>query len=90
MDRSRNALDEYEQTQALGECCATLSRREQQVMSLVVGGLLNKQIGGKLDISEITAKAHRGKVMQKMKANSVAELVRMCARLRPYTRVPVD
>lgn len=62
---------------------ASLSRREQQVMALVVSGLLNKQIGGELGISEITVKAHRGKVMQKMKADSLADLVRMAAKLRP-------
>jgi FixJ family two-component response regulator len=51
-------------------------------MALVVSGLLNKQVGGELGISEITVKAHRGKVMQKMKADSFAELVKMDARLR--------
>jgi len=64
---------------------ASLSRREQQVMALVVSGLLNKQIGGELGISEITVKAHRGKVMQKMMAGSLADLVRMAAKLRPAT-----
>jgi FixJ family two-component response regulator len=52
-------------------------------MGLVVSGLLNKQVGGELGISEITVKAHRGQVMQKMKADSLADLVRMAARLRP-------
>ena len=51
-------------------------------MALVVSGLLNKQVGGELGISEITVKAHRGQVMQKMKANSVADLVKMAAKLR--------
>jgi FixJ family two-component response regulator len=51
-------------------------------MALVVSGLLNKQVGFKLGISEITVKAHRGKVMQKMKADSFADLVRMAAELR--------
>jgi len=62
---------------------ASLSQRERQVMALVVSGLLNKQVGGQLGISEITVKAHRGKVMQKMKADSLADLVKMAARLRP-------
>ena len=62
---------------------ASLSQRERQVMALVVSGLLNKQVGGELGISEITVKAHRGKVMQKMKADSLADLVKMATRLRP-------
>ena len=52
-------------------------------MALVVSGLLNKQVGGELGISEITVKAHRAQVMQKMKANSLADLVRMAGKLRP-------
>ena len=68
--------------QALRNCYASLTPRERQVMALVVSGLLNKQVGGELGISEITVKAHRGKVMQKMKANSLAALVKMAARLR--------
>jgi FixJ family two-component response regulator len=60
---------------------ASLSRRERQVMALVVFGLLNKQVGGELGISEITVKAHRGQVMRKMKADSLADLVIMAARL---------
>ena len=63
-------------------CYTSLTPRERLVMELVVSGLLNKQVGGELDISEITVKAHRGKVMQKMKADSFAELVKMAARLR--------
>lgn len=61
---------------------AALSLREQQVMTLVVAGLLNKQVGVELGISETTVKAHRGRVMQKMGAKSVADLVRMATRLR--------
>ena len=58
-----------------------LSGREREVMALVVAGLLNKQVGGELGISEITVKAHRGRMMQKMKADSLADLVNMAARL---------
>jgi FixJ family two-component response regulator len=61
---------------------ASLSRREREVMALVVSGLLNKQVGGELGISEITVKAHRGRVMRKMKARSLVELVNLAARLR--------
>ena len=60
---------------------ASLSPRERQVMALVFSGLLNKQIGGELGISEITVKAHRGQVMQKMHANSFADLIKMSAKL---------
>ena len=62
---------------------ASLSRRQRQVMNLVVTGLMNKQVGRELGISEITVKAHRGQVMQKMKASSLAALVTMGASLRP-------
>ncbi len=87
LERSRTALRLETEMRALRDCYASLSQRERQVMTLVVSGLLNKQIGGELGISEITVKAHRGKVMQKMKANSLAELVRMAARLRPASSV---
>jgi FixJ family two-component response regulator len=60
---------------------ASLTPREREVMALVVSGLLNKQVGGELGISEITVKAHRGQTMRKMKADSLAELVTMAARL---------
>jgi FixJ family two-component response regulator len=60
---------------------ATLSEREREVMDLVVAGLLNKQVAGELGISEITVKAHRGKVMRKIGAASLAELVRLASRL---------
>ena len=68
--------------QDLRDRYASLTLRERQVMALVVSGRLNKQVGGELDISEITVKAHRGQAMQKMKANSVADLVKMAGRLR--------
>ena len=67
--------------QGLRDCYASLTPREREVMALVVSGLLNKQVGGELGISESTVKAHRGQVMQKMKANSVADLVKMTGRL---------
>ncbi len=82
LERSRAALSREAQMRVLQERYASLSFRERQVMALVVSGLLNKQIGGELSISEITVKAHRGKVMQKMMADSLADLVRMAAKLR--------
>jgi FixJ family two-component response regulator len=81
LERSRTALAHEAQMLVLRECYASLSPREREVMALVVSGLLNKQVGGELGISEITVKAHRGQVMQKMKADSLADLVRMAARL---------
>jgi FixJ family two-component response regulator len=83
LERSRVALGLEAEVRTLWDRYASLSQRERQVMMLVVSGLLNKQVGGELGISEITVKAHRGKVMQKMKANSLADLVRMAARLHP-------
>jgi FixJ family two-component response regulator len=82
IERSFAVLNDEAETQALRDCHASLTPREREVMALVVSGLLNKQIGGELGISEITVKAHRGKVMRKMKANSLADLVTMAARLR--------
>ncbi len=82
LERSHDALGHESEMRVLGDRYASLSQRERQVMALVVSGLLNKQVGGELGISEITVKAHRGKVMQKMKANSLADLVKMAARLR--------
>jgi FixJ family two-component response regulator len=82
LERSRIALSHEAEIRALRDRYASLSQRERQVMALVVSGLLNKQVGGELGISEITVKAHRGKVMQKMKADSLPALVKMAARLR--------
>jgi FixJ family two-component response regulator len=82
IERSQTALDHEAEIRALQERHALLSRREREVMALVVSGLLNKQVGGELGISEITVKAHRGQVMRKMKAASFADLVNMATRLR--------
>ncbi len=81
LERSRIALEHEEQMQALRDRYASLSKREREVMALVVVGLLNKQVGSELGISEITVKAHRGKLMQKMNAASLPDLVIMSARL---------
>jgi FixJ family two-component response regulator len=81
LERSRALLVYDAGMRSLRDRYSVLSRREREVMALVVAGLLNKQVGGELGISEITVKAHRGQVMQKMKANSLADLVRMAGRL---------
>lgn len=81
LDRSRLALVREMEVRALRNRYASLTRRERQVMELVVSGLLNKQVGAELGISEITVKAHRGRVMQKMQAGSFADLVKIAAML---------
>jgi FixJ family two-component response regulator len=81
IDKSRAAVAREAEIRALRECYASLSQREKQVMGLVVSGLLNKQVGAELGISEVTVKAHRGMVMRKMKAQSLPDLVYMTARL---------
>src|SRR5690348_8604797 len=81
LDRSRIVLGQQAEIRALRGSYASLTPREREVMVLVASGLLNKQVGWELGISEITVKAHRGKMMQKMKADSLAALVRMAAKL---------
>jgi FixJ family two-component response regulator len=80
-ERSRVVLAHGTALRVLRDRQGLLSRRERQVMALVVSGLLNKQVGGELGISEITVKAHRGQVMRKMKADSLADLVTIAGRL---------
>ena len=81
IERSRAALRLDAEMHAIRNCYESLTPREREVMALVVSGLLNKQVGGELGISEITVKAHRGQVMRKMKADSLPALVNMVARL---------
>lgn len=80
-ERSRAALRHLAHEQALQQRYESLTRREREVMRLVVSGRLNKQAGGDLGIAEITVKHHRGQMMRKMQAASFADLVNMAARL---------
>jgi len=81
IERNRGALGQAAELKLLRERYASLTRRERDVMTRVVAGLTNKEVAAELGRSEITIKAHRGKVMQKMQAASLADLVRMAARL---------
>lgn len=81
IERSREALLQASELKILRERYASLTPREREVLAWVVSGLLNKQVGGELGMTEATVKAHRGKIMQKMKADSLADLVRIAARL---------
>ena len=83
LQRSRVVLDHEMKMRNLRNRYALLTPRERQVMALVVAGLLNKQVGGDLGIAEKTVKAHRGQVMQKMKAYSLPDLVRMASHIQP-------
>ena len=89
LEQSQAALGQNAEMHALRTRYGSLTFREREVMELVVSGLLNKQIGLKLGISEITVKAHRGKVMQKMEADSLADLVKAGEKLRPATPVKI-
>ena len=82
LERSRIALGRGIEMQELRDRYASLTGRERQVMALVASGKPNKLVGSELGISEITVKAHRGKVMEKMRADSIADLVKMAGKLR--------
>ena len=90
IDRSRAAMREQAELRVLRERYASLTPREREVMALVTAGRLNKQVAAELDISEITVKAHRGQMMRKMSARSLAALVEMAARLRASTSRPLS
>jgi FixJ family two-component response regulator len=81
--RSEVTLGTETETRSLRDLYHTLTKRERDVMELIVAGKLNKQVGGELGISEITVKVHRGRVMRKMRAKSFADLVKLASRLRP-------
>jgi len=87
IERSRTVLGHEAEIRMLAHRYETLSRREREVMALVVTGLLNKQVAFDLGISEITVKAHRGRVMHKMQANSLVDLASMAAKLH-LTQMP--
>jgi FixJ family two-component response regulator len=84
LERSRSTVDQQADLRRIQGAYALLSTREREVMALVCAGLMNKQVGGELGISEITVKAHRGQVMRKMDAHSLADLVKMAAKLRDH------
>ena len=87
LDRDRARRKEQEEMSVLGSRYERLTSRERDVMALVIEGLLNKQIAGQLGITEITVKIHRGRVMQKMEADSLPELVRMFERLKVHSQL---
>jgi FixJ family two-component response regulator len=86
LERDRIRREEQAEISILQSRAEQLTSREREVMDLVVTGLINKQIGAQLGLSEVTVKAHRSRVMQKMEATSLAELVRMSDKLKPRNR----
>jgi FixJ family two-component response regulator len=86
LERDRIRREEQAEVSILQSRAEQLTSREREVMDLVVTGLINKQIGAQLGLSEVTVKAHRSHVMQKMEATSLAELVRMSDKLKPRDR----
>jgi len=86
LERDRVAQEQQTEIRHLQERVGTLTPREQEVMNLVVSGMLNKQIASQIGASEATVKIHRGNVMRKMQAGSVVDLVRMADRLKPLSR----
>ena len=87
VDRDRAERQDLAHLAVLRARYETVTPREREVMQLVVTGMLNKQIAGELGTSEVTVKLHRGRVMHKMGAGSVAELVRMADRISPVGRI---